>query len=175
MSREEVVTIVNEHNRVVGSATRGEMRARGLCHRATYILVFNKKGELFVQKRTLTKDIYPGYYDVITGGVVLAWEEYEESALRELGEELGIKGIPLKTLFDFFYQGANSRVWGRAFSCEYEGVLVLQEEEIESGAFLSIEDIFKIADKKPFTPDGLYVLKRYLSQPSLQPPGPRAR
>lgn len=161
MSQEEIVTIVDKHNQVSGSVTRAEMRAGNLCHRATYILVFNRKGELFVQKRTMTKDIYPGYYDVVTGGVVLAGESYEESALRELEEELGIKGIPLKTLFDFYYEEANSSVWGRVFSCEYDGEMVLQEEEIESGEFLSIEDIFKMAGKEPFTPDGQYVLKRY--------------
>lgn len=175
MNQEEIVTIVDKHNRVIGSARRAEMRARGLCHRATYILVFNLNGELFVQKRTMTKDIYPGYFDVVTGGVVLAGEEYEESAVRELEEELGIKGIPLKSLFDFYYEDKNSSVWGRVFSCEYSGRIVLQEEEVESGEFLSIEDIYEMAEREPFTPDGLHVLKVYLTRHSPHSSGPHAR
>jgi isopentenyldiphosphate isomerase len=71
---DEIVTIVDAHNNVVGSAPRWEMRAKRLPHRSTYILVFNSQGELFVQKRTMTKDVFPGYYDPATGGVVLAGE-----------------------------------------------------------------------------------------------------
>ena len=62
--QDEVVLIVDKNNNETGSAPRHEMRARGLPHRASYILVFNSRAELFVQKRTMTKDIYPGYYDV---------------------------------------------------------------------------------------------------------------
>ncbi|MEN8760379.1 MAG: NUDIX domain-containing protein, partial [Desulfobacterales bacterium] len=87
--QEEIVTIVDEENRVVGAAPRSRMRGDGLPHRATYILVFNDEGEIFVQKRTTGKDIYPGYYDVATGGVVLAGESYDDAAMRELAEELG--------------------------------------------------------------------------------------
>ena len=60
-----------------------------------------KIGDLYVQKRTLTKDVYPGYYDVATGGVLQAGETYEQSAERELAEELGIRNIPQVPLFDF--------------------------------------------------------------------------
>src|SRR5262245_39455024 len=92
-SADEIVTIVDDHNEVVGSATRREVRAGRLPHRSTYILVFNSSGDLFVQKRTLTKDIYPGYYDPVAGGVVLAGESYEAGAVRELEEELGIRPV----------------------------------------------------------------------------------
>ena len=164
MNQEEMVTIVDKNNQVIGSATRAEMRAKNLGHRATYILVFNQKKEVFVHKRTTTKDVYPGFCDVVAGGVVLADESYEESAVRELEEELGIQNIPLKTLFDFYYEEPKSSVWGKAFSCEYNGEMVLQKEEIESGEFMSIERIFELAAKEKFTPDGIYVLKRYLAE-----------
>lgn len=101
----EKVTIVDRHNRIVGSASRYEMRKKGLIHRAAYSLVFNSQKELFVHKRTPTKDIYPGYYDIAAGGVVLAHESYEESARRELAEELGIKKKKLESHFDFFLSG----------------------------------------------------------------------
>jgi 8-oxo-dGTP pyrophosphatase MutT (NUDIX family) len=162
--KEEIVTIVDEVNRVVGAAPRSRMRTDGLPHRATYILVFNDKGELFVQKRTTGKDIYPGYYDAATGGVVLAGESYEDAAKRELEEELGITGVRLKGHFDFFYEDAGNRVWGRVFSCVYNGDVILQEEEVESGAFRPVHEILEISRNRLFTPDGLYVLQRYLTQ-----------
>ena len=102
MNFEEIVTIVDDRNNVVGAEPRWRMRSYGLPHRATYILVFNSAGELFVQKRADSKDIYPGHYDVAAGGVVMAGESYESAAMRELEEELGIRDTPLEQQFDFF-------------------------------------------------------------------------
>ncbi len=161
-SAREIVTIVDENNRVAGTATRKEMRSRGLVHRATYILVFNSRSEIFLQKRTDSKDIYPGYYDVATGGVVLADESYEQSAVRELAEELGISGTELAPLFDFYYEDGSNKVWGRAFSCIYDGAVTLQEEEVAGGDFYTIAETLEMSRRFPFTPDGLMVLRRYL-------------
>ena len=161
---DEIVTIVDEHNQVVGSATRADMRARKLPHRSTYVLVFNALGELFVQKRTATKDVFPGYYDVAAGGVVLAGESYDDGAKRELEEELGIRNIPLRNLFDFYFVDHDVRVWGRAFSCIYNGKITLQEEEIESGEFLPVRTVLLRAKTEPYTPDGIYVLYRLLGR-----------
>ena len=158
----EIVAVVDEDNNVVGSAARREMRARRLPHRATYILVFNSRGDVYVQKRTLTKDVFPGYYDPAAGGVVLAGEGYLEGARRELEEEMGIRDVPLEHLFEFYHADANSRVWGAAYRCVYDGSVTLQEEEVESGAFMAVEDVLEAATTQPFTPDGLYVLRRYV-------------
>lgn len=158
----EIVAIVDEDNRVVGSAARREMRARRLPHRSTYILVFNSRGEVYVQKRTLTKDVFPGYYDPAAGGVVLAGESYLDGACRELEEEMGIRDVPLQSLFEFYHADADSRVWGAAYRCVYDGVVTLQEEEVESGAFMAVDQVFEAAATEPFTPDGLYVLRRHM-------------
>lgn len=163
-SENEIVVIVDENNQVIGAEPRREMRALGLVHRAVYILVFNSVGELFCHKRTLEKDIYPGYFDVAAGGVVLAGESYNTAAERELEEELGIRDVSLTPLFDFFYKDALSRVWGRAFRCIHNGTLQLQKEEIESGRFCRVADILKSAETDTYTPDGLVVLNRYLKQ-----------
>jgi 8-oxo-dGTP pyrophosphatase MutT (NUDIX family) len=162
--REEIVLIVDKDNRETGSAPRHEMRSKGMPHRACYILVFNSKGELFVQKRTTIKDIYPGYYDVASGGVVLAGESYDESARRELEEELGISNTVLTSHFIFFYDEDNNHVWGKVYSCIHDGELILQEEEVESGFFAAPDAVIALSKKEPFTPDGIHVLKRYLRE-----------
>ncbi|UCE81817.1 MAG: NUDIX hydrolase YfcD [Deltaproteobacteria bacterium] len=161
-SADELVTIVDQENNEIGAAHRWEMRARKLPHRATYILVFNSEGELYVQKRTQTKDVFPGYYDVAAGGVVLAGESYEQGAVRELEEELGIGDALLTELFDFYYEDEHIRLWGRAFSCVYDGEMVLQEEEVESGEFIKVDEVFQLAETEPFTPDCLKALRRYV-------------
>ena len=160
LAQDEIILIVDKDNNETDSAPRHEMRARGLPHRAAYILVFNSKDELFVQKRTMNKDIYPNYYDISAGGVVLAGESYDESAVRELEEELGIRGVALTQLFDFYYQEAGNRVWGRVYTCVYDGDIVLQEEEVESGGFRDVDEVIRMAEHELSTPDSLYVLKR---------------
>lgn len=160
---DEKIIIVDEKNQPAGTALRSVMRTKNLIHRASYILVFNQKGELFVQKRTLTKDVFPGYYDVAAGGVVLENESYAQSARRELLEELGIAGVPLEAVFDNFYEDGRCRVWGRVYRCIYEGKMSLQKEEIESGCFMKPEDILQKIPQNQITPDSIQIIKRYLS------------
>ena len=160
--QDEIVLIVDKNNKETGCAPRHEMRVKKLPHRASYILVFNSRGELFIQKRTMGKDIYPGYHDVAAGGVVLAGESYDESAQRELQEELGITNAALTSHFTFFYIEGGNEVWGRVYSCVHDGPLILQNEEIESGYFADPRSVLSLSEKEPFTPDGLYVLKRFL-------------
>jgi 8-oxo-dGTP pyrophosphatase MutT (NUDIX family) len=159
---DEIVVIVDAGNNVAGSATRARMRAEGLWHRSTYVLVLNSAGQVWVQKRTMTKDIYPGWFDPVAGGVVLAGESYEESAARELAEEMGIEGVELKALFDFRFEEGRSRVWGRAFVCEWDGAVRPQPEEVASVHLMTAAEI--LGGEGPFTPDGLLVARRYFDR-----------
>ena len=61
---DELVDVVDADDRVVRRVSRAEMRRENLLHRAVYLLVRNGRGELFVHRRTPTKDVYPGYCDV---------------------------------------------------------------------------------------------------------------
>lgn len=157
----ELVVIVDRENNVIGSVTRREMRERGLLHRSTYILALRANGDLFVQRRTTTKDVYPGYWDPAAGGVVQAGESYEESAARELEEELGIRGVPVEPLFEFFLEDGSIRVWGMAFRATYDGQLTLQPEEVAGGEYMSIAEILRRSESEQFTPDGIHVIRRY--------------
>lgn len=157
---EEIVVIVDGQNQAIGAVTRKIMRLQRLIHRASYILVFNTQGELFIQKRSQTKDIYPGYWDLAAGGVVLDGESYEESAKRELREELGISGVRLRPLFDQYFEDAGNRVWGRIFACTSNGPFSLQKEEIDYGRFISLGEIEALNQAEPVTPDGMLLLKQ---------------
>ena len=162
MGNGEIIVIVDENNSEIGTATRAEMRQQNFIHRASYILVFNSSGAIFVQKRTKIKDIYPSYYDIAAGGVVQADETYEESAKRELKEELGITAA-LNFLFDNYYVNENNKVWGHIFSCVHDGPFILQEDEVESGEFMNIQDILSADNNKKFTPDGIEILKKLIN------------
>ena len=98
--QEDIFDIVNENDEVVGQKPRSEVHAEGLRHRAVHVLIFNDEGELFMQKRSKSKDTWPGAWDSSCSGHVDSGEVYEVAAIRELDEELGWKPTgEMKMLF----------------------------------------------------------------------------
>ena len=88
---DELLTEVDSEDRVIGPRARGEIHRLGLRHRSVHILVFNPRGELFLQQRAASKDINPGLWDTSAAGHVDHGESYDACARRELREELGIE------------------------------------------------------------------------------------
>jgi isopentenyldiphosphate isomerase len=164
MNVDEFVDVVDENDRVVTQATRREVRVRNLRHRAVYVLVFNTTGQLFVHRRTLSKDIFPGYWDVAVGGVVAAGEGYDAGARRELREELGVSEARLRRLFSVRYEDETNRVAGMVYSCMCDGPFVLQASEIASGEWMDFDVVLEKTQRLRFCPDGLEVLRRYLAK-----------
>lgn len=97
--QDERFDVVDEHDNVIGVTTRGEAhRNPALMHRSIGILVF-VDGKLLLQKRSLTKDTYPGYWTCSVAGHVDSGETYDQAAVRELREELGLQAdAPLQAL-----------------------------------------------------------------------------
>ncbi len=86
----EIFDVVDADDAVTGTATRGEVHAQRLMHRAVHVFVFNKHGDLLLQKRSRLKDLCPGLWDSSVSGHLDSGEGYEAAAVRELGEEMGI-------------------------------------------------------------------------------------
>jgi 16S rRNA (adenine1518-N6/adenine1519-N6)-dimethyltransferase len=133
---EESFPIVDEHDQVVGAAPRGQVHANNLLHRAVHMLIFNSAGEVFLQLRSRWKDRHPLTWDSSAAGHVNAGEEYDQSAARELREELGIE-ISLEKVATL---PASERT-GYEFIClyrgSYDGELRPNPSEIEAGRFFS--------------------------------------
>ena len=153
------------------------MRANGLRHRASAIFVFDKEDRLFVQRRTHTKDVYPGLLDLCAGGVVVEGESYERCAKREAQEELGIVDTPLDPVFDSYYadqgreggglRSPGARVWSRVFIARHDGPFTLQVEEIADAEFQTLADIFA-DDPERYTPDSRKALRGLLERRPLR-------
>lgn len=94
---DELFDVVDERDRVVGQATRAEVHAQGLTHRAVHVFVFNSRGELLLQMRSALKDEFPMRWTSSASGHLDAGESYDEAARRELAEELGFDS-PLEFL-----------------------------------------------------------------------------
>lgn len=113
----EWVDIVNEENEVIAQASREQMRAQCLRHRATYIVVHDGMGKILVQRRTETKDFLPGMLDATAGGVVQADEQLLESRASRSGRRVGIAGVPLSGARAFYFRDKNCQCLGALFSC----------------------------------------------------------
>lgn len=152
---EELVDVVDENNNVIKVVSRSEMRKNRQPHRATYIVLYDFNDKFYVQVRTKTKDYYPGFLDACTGGVVTSGEQYYESALRELKEEMGIENYSL--VEHGIHKLSNGLVFGGIYSLQYEGKIIPQESEVEDVLMMSIDEIF--ANQSKFTPDSIEALK----------------
>ncbi len=87
---DEMFAVVDEQDRVIGAAPRRQVHGNNLRHRAVHILLFNPKGEVYLQKRSRWKDRHPFLWDSSAAGHVAAGEDYDEAAERELREELDV-------------------------------------------------------------------------------------
>src|SRR5215468_9128241 len=97
---EEIFDVVNDRDEVIDRRPRSEVHRLGLRHRAVHVLVFNSRGEIFLQKRSMKKDRQPGLWDSSASGHVDSAEDYDACAVRELEEEIGLKiSRPLERLF----------------------------------------------------------------------------
>lgn len=136
---EEIFDVVNERDEVIGQAPRREVHARGWRHRAVHVLVFNARGEVFLQKRSQLKDSAPGKWDSSASGHVDGGEDYDACAVRELREEIGLvaRQAP-RRLFKLEARPETGWEFCWIYRCENEGPFVLQPEEIETGAWFTV-------------------------------------
>jgi len=135
---EELLDVVDENDSIVEVKTRGEIHARGLMHRAVHVLVFNNRGDLFLQKRSMNKDENPGLWDSSAAGHVDSGEDYLQCALRELTEELGIvvEGA-LQALFKLAASASSGYEHSVIYRYYFDGPLILQKDEIDEGRWVS--------------------------------------
>lgn len=157
----ERVAWVDDHDQPLGGLPRAELRERGLIGRCTFILLFNSAGELCVHRRTLSKALYPGYWDVAAGGMVGVDESYADSAARELEEELGVSGVALRFHEKFYFDQPGNRLWCAVFSAVWDGPLRLQPEEVSEARFIAVEQAELESASLPYCPDSLAALQRY--------------
>lgn len=159
---DELVALLDERNEVRGSAPRSVVRRENLRHGATGVLVRNSAGKVYVHRRTVTKDVYPGMYDVMAGGVILSGEDPYDAAVRELGEELGITGISLTPLPEGDYRDDETAYHAYLYSCVWDGPVRHQPEEVDWGDWLTLADLIRRLDEWPFVPDSTTLLRPLL-------------
>ena len=176
----EMVAVYDAGGAVVGAAPRGEVYARSLWHGVGGVLLRSAEGDrVYVHRRTATKLVWPGLHDCWAGGVVEPGEDPAGTAARELGEELGVTGVPLAPLFTLVYDegpgGLRSHMF--AFEARWDGPVHHQPEEVAAGGWMPVAELAaRLADPAwPFVPDGRVLVERWFAdraRAARRPAGP---
>ncbi len=156
----ELFDVVDEQDNVVECLSRSEVHARYLRHRAAHILLSNKKGEFFLQRRAPWKEINPDVWDSSAAGHIDSGESYEQAAHRELLEELGVDA-PLKKIGKLSPCRETGNEFIEIYFGSHEGPFHLAGLEITGGAFFPLPQIRNWAKARPqdFSPVFLLCLQ----------------
>jgi len=147
---EEIFDVVNERDEVIDRKPRSEVHARGLWHRAVHVLVFNLRGEVFLQKRSMKKDTAAGLWDSSASGHLDSGEDYDACAVRELCEEIGLRLMQTpQRLFKIDARTETGWEFCWIYRCESEGPFVLHPDEIETGRWFAPEKVTRWVAKSP--------------------------
>ena len=147
---EDIFDVVNERDQVIDRKPRSMVHRLGLLHRAVHVLVFNSRGQIFLQKRSMKKDRQPGLWDSSASGHVDSGEDYDTTAVREVREEIGLAlPHPPARLFkiDACVETDQEFVW--VYRCESEGPFELNADEIERGDWFSASEVSQWMARRP--------------------------
>ena len=149
----EMFPLVDDEGNILGAASRGECHnGSKLLHPVVHLHLFNSRGELYLQRRPLWKDIQPGKWDTAVGGHVDLGESVEMALRREVREELGITDFTPEVLTHYVFESATERELVFVHRSTYDGP-VSPSEELDGGRFWSLDEIRQQLGSGLFTPN----------------------
>ncbi|MCF7548962.1 NUDIX domain-containing protein [Pseudonocardia sp. WMMC193] len=167
---DEILAVYSPFGEVVGSATRTEVYARSLWHGSAGVILCD--GDLvYAHRRADTKQVMPGLWDCVAGGVVDAGEDPYDTAVRELGEELGVHGVALEFLHSAAWESGPGPGLGGpeglrchlfAWTAQWHGPVVHQPSEVAEGRWVSRAELRTLL-AGPFAPDSRLLAEALLT------------
>ena len=153
--KEEWFPVVDEEGKVLGKAPRSvchDGRSK-LLHPVVHLHLFNREGKLFLQKRSIKKDIQPGKWDTSVGGHIAPGETVEEALFREVREEIGLKIFQPQFIKKYVWESSVEKELVFSFIAVSDSLPVIDRNEIDDGKYWTIEEVGRSIGKEIFTPN----------------------
>lgn len=153
IAQEELLPLVDENDVIIGNINRSAAHKNPqFIHRIVAILIYKPTSELLIHKRSMTKDVLPGCWDLSAAGHVGYGEDYLKAAMHELKEEIGITATKkdLTHIRKFLIKSP----WETEFCQVYKYIvkktdnLSISKDEIEEAKFVSSNELRKMLDDK---------------------------
>jgi isopentenyl-diphosphate Delta-isomerase len=147
---DEWFDVVDERDEVVRRATRRDVHAHGWWHRAVHVLVFDSEERVFLQKRSMLKDLSPGLWDSSCSGHLDAGEDYDSAAVRELAEEIGVRTAVAPQRW-FRLEPCEATAWEFVwvYRLGYNGPITLEPLEIQYGEWVAPAEVSRRIAVRP--------------------------
>ena len=151
---EEILPVVDETGTVTGRTLRSYAHggAKPL-HPVVHLHVINRYGEIYLQKRSMSKKLLPGYWDTAVGGHVSYGESIREALFREASEELGQFEFNPIYLQTYVFESDIERELVNVFAAVGNFDLNPVNEEVDEGRWWSEKAILKAIGKGILTPN----------------------
>lgn len=152
---EELFPVVDEDGNQISVAPRSICHdgKSMLLHPVVHMHLFNDKGELFLQKRAMSKDLLPGFWDTSVGGHINPGEKTEDALRRETYEELGLKEFSFEFIAKYIWESVRERELVYSFRGKAARLPLINKDEIQEGRFWNMEEIREHTGKGIFTPN----------------------
>ena len=150
----EMVPVVEESGLVIGQTTRQSAHSgTKLMHPVIHLHIINRDGCLYIQKRSMKKDLLPGCWDTAVGGHVDYGESLEEALYREASEELWFRDFNPLFLKSYVWESAREKELVNVFATVGNFTLRPDNDEVTEGRYWNMSDIESDLGKGLFTPN----------------------
>ncbi len=163
--QEEIFPLVDEDGNVTGRASRSKCHdGSRLLHPVVHLHIFNSSGDLFLQKRSPTKDVQPGKWDTSSAGHIDYGETADIAVLREASEELGITVSNPEFLEKYIIENEVERELSYVYQIIYDGQIQIDDDEVSDGRFWALGEIREKLDSGIFTMNFVSDFRRFFDK-----------
>ncbi len=153
-SIEEIIPIVDKNGKILGKAPRSIVHSsKEYIHPVIHLHILNGNGQVYLQKRSLTKTVQPGKWDTSVGGHISWGETIDQSLKREALEETGLTDFKAIPMTKYIWESDTEKELVYSFICYKKIVPKLEDGEIDEARYWSFADIRKNLNKGIFTPN----------------------